>query len=1694
MSGAGRGRMEKPKRWVRGSGKWILLLTSATSLSALGCGGSQASDNVDCPSSLVTQDGHVHFHCHDSFRHARVVTLEGVPGAADAVMLPSGGHTAVFRGTKHGSRLQILDLSQGLTDDESNPTFDGVSVRDALVLSDDQVLQRVRLQSSSDSEPNVHFKVDSPFADIDVTLFEGTTLFASEWDGLFSVAEDVTAAVNREGSIEVHEALRVGNANGPLVVDKPVRVVIDAEAGSPHIASDYLGGEAQWFELEPCSDDATADAPGRRLEFPDACWLRDDASGLTTVWTHHLSTVAARADNSCKGTLPAQRGETVNLSVDTCVSVPSGTSPYVFKHVNIISGGELRFIDDGGVIDFRASSILIEQGGTLRAGSAASGSAFGAQGGQLNIGLWGDDPTHEGAQVPPAGQEGIACSGAGGTCYPATVKGKACTKKAWIADPTSPCTTDAPQTGANAGSLNNSLFEDPKVAGPGQYDNLPYDSAPFGFKVLAVSYGGSLELHGFKGAGAAGTGVTLDKNRQQCDTPANDPLPPPGDPAAHHNDVQAWANYSGNSWARVATQPTASELTVDRAVTWEPGDRIVVATNDWFVGNSEVATIASNTPASKTLTLVTDGKEPAGPRVGDAIPYGEGEKLAHSHDGNIFKAKTVAEGSKNTEIEARAAVGLLSRSIKIYSLGKTSTDAFPTADACAMSGATLPATDCYFGGHIIARQGFSNFHVSGVEFYQLGQGGRMGHYPVHFHKVKGTGYTNAYLIDSSIWDSMTRFVTVHATHDVEITRNVGHLSIGHGFYLEDGSEINNLLCHNLGVTTRPSIQEFFNAQESLTNRSGSGAVRTARAVPPILNTMADGTLQGSDSVYPTMYWMMNAYNDFVGNAAVGVGGFGVCYWPLSSSISGPSRTMTWAREKDSGVPKYQTNSPHDYANFNIEGQRQAPLKSFVGNSCQTAAYAFMTERNSLVPNNASPGISAVVNPYSTLTTGPNVGMLNPGTAGGLPQVNSNFNAMRFAAPGVDNPSCLTQVLRTEAANLALNATYCVTTVLDRFSTRFNWPQVNFGSVWLRAWNYVVVNSAIADQLSGGLGFVSGGSWEQVLPGYLTIVKDGLLYGTLSDGADAHKGPDLTGAVCNANNCFLWDNGTGVYVTGYAPKRLITIYDGPFFAEGNTFGKVFRWSCNPFVPSADCGVYQKTNQPMLPDVALPPLTGNEWPYVTTEMWVVDAAIGWKQPNGFYYPPAFAFRKTHFEKDNPAAPPLPPKFFPDNGAHAPTERHNVFDPGYAYYQGSPTGNPGRLVLLGSSTTLTPPAPPQTPVYGTDPTVTPIDFTTILNDLDGTLNGVVPSTGTSKRTTGLSNNYFYSTPGQDVECNSFGTNTIPHDFVSSVMTELTGSRTSDTTTNYQWVNNGANMPMVPIYRQYYLTDPADDQCTSVTKVCDGTNWGCRRGSFMIGAQNGQAPLLTTDRGVYYIDTKQNTSGCVFDGEANPLWEIPGFENQLDYAVYNLFSNKQTEVTYQVFVGEVYVGGTDIRMFDVNDVVSFVRVDPHTFTGDGRSMSVTPWVPTPGPDAPSVKWANDEQTVIQVTMRTTAIASDYDFVKSATSCQPTDICQVDKKTNKSCEVSDAYASTPISGAINDVCANWVTARDSQLDDGVFLADCPRGGCPGFAFTMGDLSSFELLDESYATYGAPLAMPFPTSEPWDRKLSSVSAECSGND
>ena len=86
------------------------------------------------------------------------------------------------------------------------------------------------------------------------------------------------------------------------------------------------------------------------------------------------------------------------------------------------------------------------------------------------------------------------------------------------------------------------------------------------------------------------------------------------------------------------------------------------------------------------------------------------------------------------------------------------------------------------------------------------------HYPVHFHMarktpqpVNPTDPPVTFIEDSSVWDSMTRWMVLHASQGVTLARNVGYLSIGHGYYLEDATETDNKLYSNIGIFARAAV-------------------------------------------------------------------------------------------------------------------------------------------------------------------------------------------------------------------------------------------------------------------------------------------------------------------------------------------------------------------------------------------------------------------------------------------------------------------------------------------------------------------------------------------------------------------------------------------------------------------------------------------------------------------------------------------------------------------------------------------------------------------------------------------------------------------------------------------------------------------------------------------------------------------------
>jgi len=1261
---------------------------------------------------------------------------------------------------------------------------------------------------------------------------------------------------------------------------------------------------------------------------------------------------------------PPASGTPPALIVDSCLTVGSGQ--YVYGYVNVIDGGTLYFQDDSGTIDFRANSVLVQQGGSVKAGSWCC--PFGVHGGQLDIGIWGNDPTGQG-KTPTPSTAGIGCVDAAGDsvdCFPHHLAATPhyCT----VPNSDDPCsgTTPTPNVGDNA------LFEGHMDHSAG---GLPFDAgASFGYKVLAVTYGGSLELFGLKGV-AAQDRTDPSVAQTACPVPT---------PTAQH-DPEAWAALTGESWARLdaTAMAGAPEIVLDRSVTWEPNDEIVIATTDWQTSHSELRTINNNQGGGQ-LTL--------------------NGNLWFDHYGQLYDVTEDIPDPPNANhtIDVRAAVGLLSRDIRVYSLGDTYDAPFPSTAECGYQGsdgvATTPA-DCYFGGHVLARQGFQRFHVQGVEFAQLGQGGRLAHYPVHFHLAKSTAYTNAFITDSSIHRSMTRFVTVHGTHDVTVARNVGYLSTGHGYYIEDGSEIDNLLCQNLAVSVRGSLVEYFQAQDPTSP--------TYHFSPPILPSVQSGGAPGSDTYGPVAFWTMNTWNELVGNKAVGVGGFGSCYWLLGSGVSGPSTSLHWSTS---------TTSPQGYADYNSATiGRQAPVKRFRGNSCSTSQYALQSTLQ-VEPTGFSTshyGYTAVANPYAI-------------TNDMLPIVGGDYYPVMIGGS-------LCADSRTIADGSGANAESCVLTLIDRFTTSFNWAPPNFGAVWLRPQFYAFVNGAVTDQLFGGLTFVSGGSWNQAPPGYFTITKDGVYAGTTQPDTmrDAGRaGPLIDIADCATTACPLAENGIALFRGGFQPKRMINIYDGPFFAEGNAFTNNLAFECDPTKVTngiPDCGIYMATVQPTscagLPNVPSPSMGSG--------MCVMNAAVGWKQPNGFYYPPVFAFESSAFDDD--------------------TIRHNVVNQ-YTDYVVGTLDEPSLPTLY----------QPLRQYVG----ITPIDSSTILNDFDGTFTGtcwgpdcnsVVPPAA-QRRTSSLSANHYFDAPSQTAECQSYGVQTAPTEFLTSVVAPLTtdGSAIDSSA----WTGT---FPAVPIYRQRLLS--SEPVCTG--PICSPQGeYDCNSAAFMVGAQNGQAPYLTAAGGIYYIDT--DTAGPSTSCVAGSTIGLATFSAGSSYVLYQLFAKQDTKVTYQLYV-------------DPDATGQWVWVQPHlSQAGASNNMLVQP-ITDPVVLAALGSPMPNAAGILELTIDSSAIADQFLFTSRTgdEQCLPRDTCQL-AANGSQCALADTFVEPGLETSVGEICSKWVTWVDgSTPGSDLSLSDCPASGCLGYQFNL----PMSWVAQSYATVGQPLATCFPNDATWNRPL-----------
>ena len=195
----------------------------------------------------------------------------------------------------------------------------------------------------------------------------------------------------------------------------------------------------------------------------------------------------------------------------------------------------------------------------------------------------------------------------------------------------------------------------------------------------------------------------------------------------------------GETAKKGSTEAVLSE----QATGWKVGDQVVLTSTNWDDHKDDCS-------EQRTITAID------GPKVTVDQP------LKYDH---------VAEG------EYRGEIANLSRNVIVES-------ADPDGER----------------GHTMYHRG-SKGSISYAEFRHLGKKDTLGRYSLHYH-LCGNSMRGSYVVGASIWDSHNRWLTIHGTNYLVVRDCVGFKCVGHGFFMEDGTEVYNVLDRNLAIAAR----------------------------------------------------------------------------------------------------------------------------------------------------------------------------------------------------------------------------------------------------------------------------------------------------------------------------------------------------------------------------------------------------------------------------------------------------------------------------------------------------------------------------------------------------------------------------------------------------------------------------------------------------------------------------------------------------------------------------------------------------------------------------------------------------------------------------------------------------------------------------------------------------------------------------
>jgi hypothetical protein len=180
-------------------------------------------------------------------------------------------------------------------------------------------------------------------------------------------------------------------------------------------------------------------------------------------------------------------------------------------------------------------------------------------------------------------------------------------------------------------------------------------------------------------------------------------------------------------------------------------------------------------------------------KVGDRVIVTASRNKLHKVDGKLGE-EGVVQTEERKVIKIDGLTLTLDRPLTYFHPGSGE---FRCEVANLSRNVVIESADLKTRGHTMYHK-HSAGSLAYAEFRHLGKEGLLGKYAIHYH-LAGDTMRGSSVVGVSVWDSHNRWIVIHGTDHMLVRDCVGYKSIGHGYFLEDGTEQYNVLDRNLAV-------------------------------------------------------------------------------------------------------------------------------------------------------------------------------------------------------------------------------------------------------------------------------------------------------------------------------------------------------------------------------------------------------------------------------------------------------------------------------------------------------------------------------------------------------------------------------------------------------------------------------------------------------------------------------------------------------------------------------------------------------------------------------------------------------------------------------------------------------------------------------------------------------------------------------